>query len=337
MSDTTLRHLETLRAIPRHPRKTTASEVHRHLLGAGFDIDKRSVERDLHKLSTFYPISCDDSGRPAGWFWQAGAADLIAPGLTTGEALELELLAQHLKPLLPAGAWASLQPRLTAAKATLKTLSSAPLARWRKRVAIIEDGPPLQVPDVAPEVLATVHEGLLHSRRIAVDYRAVEADKARRFEINPTALVYMGQVGYLVGTLWNYNDLRHLALHRMSKPELLETPATLPQDFDLGAYLREQSAFDFPGTEELRLHLRVQGWMARHLEERRLSKDQRIAPEAEVSDTWIVQATVRESERLVWWLRSHGEAVEVIAPAALRQRLAGEFSALAARYSGAPS
>ena len=186
---------------------------------------------------------------------------------------------------------------------------------------------------IAPEVLATVHEGLLHSRRIAVEYRAVEADKARRFEINPTALVYMGQVGYLVGTLWDYNDLRHLALHRMSKPELLETPATLPQDFDLGAYLREQSAFDFPGTEELRLHLRVQGWMARHLEERRLSKDQRIAPEAEVSDTWIVQATVRESERLVWWLRSHGEAVEVIAPAALRQRLAGEFSALAARYS----
>ena len=101
MSDTTLRHLETLRAIPRHPRKTTASEVHRHLLGAGFDIDKRSVERDLHKLSTFYPISCDDSGRPAGWFWQAGAADLIAPGLTTGEALELEGLRGGVGELVP--------------------------------------------------------------------------------------------------------------------------------------------------------------------------------------------------------------------------------------------
>ncbi|MCX7564324.1 WYL domain-containing protein [Xanthomonadaceae bacterium XH05] len=333
MSDTTLRHLETLRAIPRHPRKVTAGDVHAHLLGAGFEIDKRSVERDLHKLSARYPIVCDEGGRPAGWCWQAGAADLIAPGLTTGEALELELLARYLKPLLPSGAWASLQPRLSSAKATLKTLADAPLARWRKRVAVIEDGPPLQVPEVAPDTLAAVHEGLLHCRVVAVDYRAAEAEKARRFDLHPVALVYMGQVGYLVAMVWQYDDLRLLALHRMSKPELLDVPARQPADFDLAAYLREQSPLDFPGTGELHLQLRVHGWLARHLEERRLSKDQRIAPEGEGSDTWLVQATVRESERLVWWLRSHGTALEVLAPASLRQRLAEEFSALSARYS----
>lgn len=332
MTDTTLRHLETLRAIPRHPRKTTAGEVHAHLLGAGFEIDKRSVERDLHKLSTRYPITCDEGSRPAGWYWQEGAADLIAPGLTTGEALELELLARYLKPLLPAGAWAGLQPRLSAAKATLNTLAATPLARWRKRVAVIEDGPPLQVPDVAPEVLATVHEGLLRNCRIALDYRAMEVEKPKRYEVNPVALVYLGQVGYLVATLWKYSDVRLLALHRMSKPEPLDAAALQPENFDLTAYLREQSPFDFPGIEDLRLKLRVHGWLARHLEERRLSKDQRIMPEDENSDTWIVHATVRESERLVWWLRSHGEQLEVLAPLALRQRLATEFAALATCY-----
>ena len=333
MSDTTLRHLETLRIIPRHPRKVTAGAVHEQLHAAGFNIDKRSVERDLHKLSSSFAISCDEGQRPVGWFWQAGAADLIAPGLTTGEALELELLARYLKPLLPSGAWVSLQPRLSAAKATLKTLADAPLSRWRKRVAVIEGGAPLQVPEVAPETLAAVHEGLLYSRVVAVDYRAVESEKPRRFEVHPVALVYMGQVGYLVAMVWKYDDLRLLALHRMSKPELLDTPARQPKDFDLAAYLREQSPFDFPGTEELHLQLRVHGWLARHLEERRLSKDQRIVSEGADSDAWLVQATVRENERLVWWLRSHGEAVEVLAPTALRQRLAGEFSALAARYS----
>lgn len=333
MSDTTLRHLETLRAIPRHPRKVTAGDVHAHLLSAGFEIDKRSVERDLHKLSSRYPIVCDEGVRPVGWYWQAEAADLIAPGLTTGEALELELLARYLKPLLPAGAWARLQPRLSAAKATLKTLADAPLARWRKRVAVMEDGPPLQVPDIAPEVLAVVHEGLLRNNRIAVGYRAVTAEKPVRYEVNPVALVYSGQVGYLVATLWNYSDLKHLALHRMSTPELLQTPANQPKDFNLGTYLREQSAFDFPGTEQLHLQLRVHAWLARHLEERPLSNDQRITPESGDSDTWLVVASVRESERLVWWLRSNGEAAEVIAPTALRQRLADEFSALAVRYS----
>ncbi|MFA7488088.1 MAG: WYL domain-containing protein, partial [Lysobacteraceae bacterium] len=71
------------------------------------------------------------------------------------------------------------------------------------------------------------------------------------------------------------------------------------------------------------------------LEERRLSKDQRIEPNGDDADTAIVRATVRESERMVWWLRSHGPAVEVLEPAALRQRLAEDFAALAACYSKA--
>lgn len=143
MSSTTLRYLETLRAIPRHPRKTTVGEVHQRLLAAGYEIDKRSVERDLRKLSGPFPITCDEGSRPTGWSWGAGAADLIAPGLSIGEALELELLARYLKPLLPGSAWAALQPRLAAAHAALTTFSGAPLARWRTRVAVIDDGPPL--------------------------------------------------------------------------------------------------------------------------------------------------------------------------------------------------
>ena len=335
MSDTTLRHLETLRIIPRHPRKVTAGEVHKQLHAAGFNIDRRSVERDLHKLSSSFAISCDEGTRPVGWFWQAGAADLMAPGLTTPEALELELLARYLKPLLPASAWASLKPRLDNAQATLKTLD-VPLSRWRKRVAVIEDGPPVKVPEVASRVLDVVHEALLHNRRIALDYRAVGREKPQRYEVNPVALVYTGQVGYLVSTLWHYPDMKHLALHRMGSPELLDTEATQPEGFDLNRYLREQAAFDFPGSGELHLVLRVQGWLKRYLEERRLSKNQRIEPDGVDTDTAIVRATVRESERLVWWLRSHGDAVEVLAPAVLRQRMAAEFSALAARYSKAP-
>ncbi len=332
MPNTTLRYLETLRAIPRHPRKTTVAEVHQHLLAAGYDIDKRSVERDLRKLSVPFPITCDEGTRPVGWSWGAGAADLIAPGLSVGEALELELLARYLKPLLPANAWAALQPRLMAANAALTTFSGAPLARWRTRVAVIGDGPPLGLPDVAPEVIAAVHESLLQGRRIAADYRALESQEHRRYDIHPIALVYQGQVGYLVATLWDYTDLRLLALHRMSQPELLNAPARQPVDFDLDAYLREQSVFDLPGTRELRLTLRVHGWLARHLEERRLSDDQRIEPE-DGPEAHIVRATVRESERLIWWLRSHGNAVEVLKPAALRRRMAEEFNALATRYA----
>ena len=331
MTDTTLRYIETLRAIPRYPAKTTAGEVHQKLAGAGYAIDRRSVERDLRRLSGIFPISCDEGARPVGWFWPTNAPDLIAPGMTGGEALELELMARYLKPLLPKSSWATLNPRVETAKATLRTLGSAALKRWRTRVAVLDDGQPLLAPQVPADVVSVVHESLLHGRRFSVNYRSLETDEPRRYELNPIALVHVGQVGYLVATLWDYEDLRHLALHRMSKPEVLQTAARQPQDFDLQVYLREKMAFDIPGERDIALTLRVSDWLARHLEERRLSEGQTI--EAQGEDAHLVRATVRESERLVWWLRSHGEAVEVIEPPELRARLAEEFAALVGRYS----
>ncbi len=332
MPDTTLRYLETLRAIPRQPRKITVDEVHRRLEAAGYAIHRRSVERDLQRLSSVFPLACDEGVRPTGWYWLRDAADLVAPGMDSSEALEIELLARYLRPLLPATSWRALQPRLIAARAALATTASTALRRWRSRVAVLDDGQPLAVPDVASEVLDVVHESLMHNRRFRVDYRAIAAEQARSFEVNPIALVYVGQVGYLVATLWGYADLRHLALHRMSSPEALTSRARQPADFDLDAYLRGQAAFDFPTEEELRLRLRVSPWLARHLEERQLSPEQRISADPEQADRFIVEAAVAGSERLVWWLRSHGDALEVLRPVTLRRRLAGEYRELARTY-----
>lgn len=331
MADTTLRYLETLRAIPRHPRKTTPADVHRCLIAAGYVIDRRSVERDLHRLSQRFAIACDEGTRPAGWFWREHAAGLMAPGATTVEALELELLARYLKPLLPTASWAALEPRLAAARASLDTLASAPLARWRKRVAAIDDGQPLLAPQIPYEVLEAVHEALLRNQRLEIDYRAIDSDAERRYEIHPAALVYQGRVGYLVALVLDYTDLRLLALHRMSAPKVLPRPARQAPNFDLSHYLRQQLDFGLPSGRELRLQLRASGWLVRHLSERRLAEDQTISkPDADGRST--VRATVPESERLIRWLRSHGDAVEVLKPASLRKRLKEEFGRLAVQY-----
>lgn len=132
----------------------------------------------------------------------------------------------------------------------------------------------------------------------------------------------------------DYTDIRHLALHRMSAPESLDTKARQPEGFDLQRYLREDAAFDLAGERELRLKLRVSDWLARHLAERPLSESQRIEPDRNQEGHWLVHVTVRESERLVWWVRSHGDAVEVLQPLALRKRSAAEFRQLAGRYAG---
>lgn len=335
MPDTTLRYLETLHAIPRYPRKISAADVHQHLEAAGYSIDRRSVERDLQKLSGRFAIACDEGTKPQGWYWQAHAEGLAAPGATLAEALELDLLARYLKPILPLSSWATLEPRLNAARAQLRTLANAPLARWRSRVAVIEDGPPLLAPQIPIDVQDAVHEALLKSRILEVDYHSADSDSPKRFEVHPVALVHQGRAGYLVTMLYHYTDLRLLALHRMSKPVVRDQPARQASGFDLREYLEQEQDFGFPSGKDVRLQLRVSDWLARHLRERPLSPDQTITPTNDATGH-LVRATVPESERLVWWIRSHGESVEVLKPVALRRRLAEEFRQLVAGYEKEP-
>ena len=330
MSDTTMRHLHMLRLLPRHPQKRTVQQIHDALQLLDFDIDRRSVERDLVRLSQHFPISSDLAGRPRGWFWMADAPDVIAPGLDVGEALGLELLGRYLHTLLPVGQQAALTPRLRAARAALDTLAPPAIARWRKRVTVIDDGAPLVAPEVPADALAQIHAGLLHGRCLEADYLALGARAPRRYRVHPLALVYSGRVGYLVAMLDDFEDARHLALHRVRSARVTEAAARDKVDFDLDAYLRSH-AFDLPGEAMFQLELRVSERLARFLEERRLSSDQRI----EHREGGIrVLAQVRESERLVWWLRSQGAEVEVIRPLRLRRRLAHEFQALADAYRG---
>jgi predicted DNA-binding transcriptional regulator YafY len=58
--DTLLRQWQMLRMIPRHPAKIAASQLCERLCGDGFDVSKRTVERDLQSLSQGYPNMLDE-------------------------------------------------------------------------------------------------------------------------------------------------------------------------------------------------------------------------------------------------------------------------------------
>lgn len=82
MSDAILRQREMLRLIPRYPAKKTASEIHTRLVGVGYGVAKRTVERDLSDLTRRFPLFPDERSRPFGWSWRANAPDLTPLGLS---------------------------------------------------------------------------------------------------------------------------------------------------------------------------------------------------------------------------------------------------------------
>jgi WD40 repeat protein len=70
-----------LKLIPKYPKKTSAREILNKLQGEGFDVTKRTVERDLIDLSRQFPIVSDDAV-PIGWSWSKDAGNFDIPGDT---------------------------------------------------------------------------------------------------------------------------------------------------------------------------------------------------------------------------------------------------------------
>jgi predicted DNA-binding transcriptional regulator YafY len=337
-TSTALRYLSMLSHVPCRPRKVTARELAAKLNADGFDIHTRSIERDLHKLSSSgqFPLVSDE-GRPAGWSWRDRDARLTFPQMDAGTALTCELVSRYLKPVLPRAMARHLEADFAQARRTLNQLGATPLGKWSKRIAVLPQGHQLLPPRILDGVSEVVYEALLKGKRFEADYLALDAGKEGRYVFNPQGLVYRQGVLYLVATLWDYEDVRQFALHRMANATLLVASAVALEGFDLQQYVEDEKGFDLPAGRKIVLELRVVSWLAQHLDECRLAMDQTIKPLPGPDQTFRVRATLVETEQMYWWLRSLGPEVEVLRPVALRRRMAGDLNAAARLYAKSAS
>ncbi|MGA2261654.1 MAG: WYL domain-containing protein [Acidobacteriota bacterium] len=141
--------------------------------------------------------------------------------------------------------------------------------------------------------------------------------------MNPLGLVLRDQVIYLVCTIWNYEDVRQLVLHRIREATMIEEPAVRPKGFSLDAYIGG-GAFGYPvSAGPIRLRVIFDQGAAMHLHETPLSKDQTLTVEKDGRE--LLEATVQDTAELRWWLLGFGSGAEVLEPKALRD----EFQSIA--------
>jgi predicted DNA-binding transcriptional regulator YafY len=331
MADTAMRYLAMLRLLPAKPRKATATELRSRLAAQGYNVDLRSIQRDLQKLSAEYAIE-SDGAKPAGWLWSKDAEKVFMPGMDLSTALTYELLERYLSPMLPRSILRNLAPYFKQAKGVLTAMRGDPVGRWARKIAVITPGQQLIPPVVDPTVSEVVYEALLRGKRFEVEYRNLGASGHKKLVVNPLGLVYRQGVLYVVATTWNYDDLRQLVMHRMRSAIPLEQDCTEPANFDLDKYIREAKSFEYPAGRVIKLQLIVEPWLARHLEECRLSEHQSIRALSN-SDRFRVTADVPETEQLYWWLAGLGANVEVRGPKSARRIMTDLAQKVVSMYS----
>lgn len=330
-TETILRQWAMLQKIPRHPASIGTRVLREQLEENGYRIDVRTIQRDLAKLSVVFSLTCDERGKALRWCWAADAKVMDIPGMEPTTALAFRLAEEHLAPLLPQATLKHLEPHFRKAKEILEPGRGNRLSLWPDKVSAIIRGPELLRPAIRSEVQDAVYKALLENRQVEVLYQAKDAEGPKSYAIHPLGLVYREGVVYLVCTVKDYKDIRHLALHRMESAKVLDHPAHRPKSFDLQRYVRDEKFFAYPlRPTTIQLKVLFEKGASVHLFERPLSKDQRMTPRGD--NGVLLQATVKDTLELRWWLRGFGDKVEVLAPKALRDEFKGIVQRMAGMY-----
>jgi predicted DNA-binding transcriptional regulator YafY len=331
-TDTLQRLITLLKAIPTSMPGKETGDLLKALKGAGYELDVRSLQRDLVSLKKVLPLKCDDRARPHRWYWKEGDAAGVG-ALSTPEALALVLVEQYLTQALPAQMTASFKALFGRAHARLKALgpnNRQPL--WLKKIRSISPILPVLRPTIDPRIQAVVAEAVMNERQLDVAYRSLTSDRPRSLRLNPLALILRGELLYLVATAKSHEDVRLYAVHRISEAQELRTPLARPPGFDIDCALKDGlGQFSVgPGPAQIELKLHCAPWLARDLQESPLAEGQTVQLNQDGSA--IVCATVRRTWQLNWWVLARMESAEVMAPADFRKEIGDLLARGADRY-----
>ncbi len=331
---TSYRYLLLMRMIPRYPRKIDTATIASLLERDGMTIHRRSIQRDLEKLSQSFAITCDDNHKPYGWSWTADAPSLDIPTMSPTAALAYRMVADFMSDMFPREIYDQLKPHFRYADTLLKQTDKDTLKEWPDKVRTVGRSQPLMPPNIPAEVFAVVSDSLLEGKRFQVSYQKRGEKKRVSWTINPLGIVLHDRLITLVCTVGNYHqhkDIRQLQLHRMKDAIQLDEPALLQEGFNLDEYIAAGAFSYCTGEKAIRLKAVFEQDAAIHLEETPLSEGQHLTDLG--NGTVLVEATVADTRQLRWWLLGFGGRTEVLEPACLRDELKAHAIRMMSKYA----
>jgi predicted DNA-binding transcriptional regulator YafY len=324
------RQWELLRLIPRHDSPgRTAADLSGALSSRGYEVTRRTVERDLEGLLACMPLEINERERPQRWRWQR-TRGLDVPGMEVAEAVALYMMRDAMSEHLPSCFIDALHGRFAQANKTLATLArSGAHARWSDRVRVVPAHVTLAPPRIQPKIMQPLQKALLNDIAIEVVYQSVKESAPTSRILYPRALLLRGTSLYLIAHQKDVvGEPHHYAVQRVSSLRLRELEPWPAQPFSLDAFLADGKD-QFGDRGKVRLEATIGGKLEKTLHDSPLSEDMRIY---EAGGLLTLTASVRDTWALRSWILSHAENIQVLAPPSLRNDIVKRMRAAAAQY-----
>ena len=299
-----------------HPK--TVQEMIDHLALYGISAERKSIYDDLELLRVYGMDIQSVKSKSYGYF--LGERDFQLP--------ELKLLIDVVQA----------SPFLTRAKSMeligkLETLTSQPQAHQLRRQVYVMNRVRTHNEKLY-YIVDGINAAINENRRISFRYFdwTVDGQKAYRrggalYTTDPVALC-VDRNYYLVAYDAQLGDYRHYRLDRMDSLTVTDQPRSdLPEDFDLGSYVK--SRFDMYRGETVTVTLRFANHL-RNVVIDRFGTDAHMR--ADGGDTFSLTAPVEVGPTFYGWLFQFGSEAEILTPQETRAGFADYCRQVLARY-----
>jgi predicted DNA-binding transcriptional regulator YafY len=295
----------------------------------GYEVTRRTVERDLENLLTCMPLEIDDTQRPQRWRWKRNKTVDI-PGMEAAEAMALYMMRDAMSAHLPSCFMDALHSRFSQANKTLGTLARGGAhARWSDRVRIVPAHVVLRAPRIAPKIIRSLQRALVNDIPVDVSYQSLQESTPKPRRLYPRGLLLRGSSLYLIAHQRGAGETAlHFAVQRFSAVRLRELEPWPATPFSLEAFMKDGRDQFGEGTL-VGLEATISTALYKILRDSPLSDDMRVA---DIGGVLTLSATVRDTWALHTWILGHAEHISVLQPVPLRRALAKRIRAAADQY-----
>jgi predicted DNA-binding transcriptional regulator YafY len=305
-------------------RKVVSFALFKEKLG----MSRASVKRDLEYMRTRFHAPIEYDRELNGYrFGRPGSGPRYElPGLwfSASEILALMTTLQLLANLQPRLLDRSLAPVVE----RLRSILGSGDHSWEEVVKRIRIFQPERREGRA-EHFSVVAAALLKRMRLWIKHYNRKDDRETVREISPQRLVHYRDNWYLDAWCHLRNDLRSFAVDAIREAVIKEAPAKEVRDADLDEYLGSGYGI-FAGRDVEWAKLRFTPEAARWVSAQSWHPKQRSRVEKDGS--YVLELPYAEDRELVMEILKYGADVEVLEPAALRERVGNALEAAGAHY-----
>jgi predicted DNA-binding transcriptional regulator YafY len=326
---TVLRLFELYRNIPSpNSSGVTTTALHQRLLSEGYNVTKRTVERDLIKLEQVTEIYPETT--PEGNLWRNSRENTDKlPVMQPSEALLLVIAENALAKALPPENHALLQQRLTKAHTTLENANK--LSRWQDKLYIIAGDIP-KIGHVGNlDVRKVVYDAVIAEEQIELTYYSAEREQESGYQLNPLAIIVRDHNSYLVATKIDSPDKPQLfVFSRMKSVVRLYQAITHPKSFDLKSYVDSNPTGWLIDKDMQNVVLKVKWYALEWLRNNQLQPNQIIEP---ADGDWSrITFHGHVTYDLIAWILRFSTDVVVEKPQTLRQEVIERLREMLGNY-----